>query len=71
MIDKILIVNDTQAMIYYKHKAPVSVYSGSGNVLAMVEELLCPFNNAEVTTLTDWTKFQAESMEDTQTIKIK
>jgi hypothetical protein len=70
MIDKILYVNENKVIIYYTHRDPVTVSSDSGKALELLDELLCPFNNAGATTLTGYKVLELASQEDTVIIEL-
>ena len=70
MIDKIILINNKQAYIYYINKAPISIYSSTGEVLKLLDELLCPFNSIGITSKTQWDKSYSASLEDTQEIEL-
>lgn len=71
MLDKILVVNENQVVIYFTHRSPFTVTTDNGTALQLADELLCPFNTAQATTLTEYTRIQAVSLEDTQVIDLE
>ena len=70
MLDEILYVSENQAYVYYTHRSPISVYSSTGDVMSMVDELLSPLNAAHTDTLTEYQRIEAASKEDTLIIPL-
>ena len=44
MIDKILKVNDREAIIYFTHKSPVKLHSSESNVEELIVMMVSPFS---------------------------
>ncbi len=66
---RIAIVSSTQAYLYLPHIGKtISLYSGHGNVKALVEALLLPTIGTD---LKAHTRVTMQSTEDTQVIQIK
>lgn len=70
MIDRILKLSEFEVVIVYLHKQPARVWSSDGNVMGLVDQLLCPPNGAGVGTLSAYKKLEASANEDTQVIEL-
>ena len=69
MIDKILRVNEFEAVIYYTHRSPVGLYSSTGEVEALIDMILAPIGH-ECKTLSEYLERVKIGSEDTVVIYV-
>ncbi len=64
MLDKVLLVNSNECVIYCTHRSSFRVWSDKG-VLGLVDELLSPLGNEDFSTLTEYVRALEGANEDT------
>lgn len=69
MLDKVYYKSRYEVVLFYTHRSPVTLWSGSGNILEFLDEFLAPLGN-ECTTLSEYVRRVAASEEDTQVINL-
>jgi len=65
MLDKVVYINDKEVRLIFTHRSPVTLYSSDGNVLELLDEMLCPINSTGAKTLTEYKANERISDEDT------
>ena len=70
MIDKILMKNDCEVIIYYTTREPFTLHKDTGNIMEFLDEFLAPLGS-EAPSLSEHNKRAAMGMEDTVVIGLE
>lgn len=66
---RILYVSCNEVIIYLPNRSPFTLYSSEGQVMAMLDEFLCPVDQSNFVRLSDLRRAERESLEPTQVIE--